>query len=79
VAAHRHNATGLKDLALEFILDHLNDPVVMEGLSDLRAEPDLLLEIIRRKAALPIPINVSNGAQQNELALAAAAEWDVRR
>lgn len=48
VASHRHNASGLKDIALEFILKHLNDPAVMAGLHDLKVEPDLLLEIIRR-------------------------------
>jgi leucine-zipper-like transcriptional regulator 1 len=48
VAAHRHNASGLKDIALEYILRHLNDPIVMSGLADLKAEPELLLEIIKR-------------------------------
>lgn len=50
VASHRHNADALKDIALEFILRHLKDPMVMAGLSDLRVEPDLLLEIIRRSS-----------------------------
>ena len=49
VAAHRHNAIGLKDIALDFILKNLADsPRVMDGLDDLRSEPDLLLEIIKR-------------------------------
>lgn len=48
VAAHRHNASGLKDIALEFILRNLNDPIVMSGLADLKTEPELLLEIIKR-------------------------------
>jgi leucine-zipper-like transcriptional regulator 1 len=48
VASHRHHAIGLKDIALEYILSHLSDPIIMSGLSDLKAEPDLLLEIIRR-------------------------------
>jgi BTB/POZ domain len=48
VAAHRHNASGLKDIALEFILRNLNDPIVMSGLADLKSEPELLLEIIKR-------------------------------
>ena len=29
----RHNACGLKEIALEFILRNLNDPAVMAGLS----------------------------------------------
>ena len=48
VAAHRHNASALKDIALEYILLHLNNPSIQAGLSDLRVEPDLLLEIIKR-------------------------------
>lgn len=48
VASHRHNASALKDIALEFILQHLNHPTIQVGLADLRAEPDLLLEIIKR-------------------------------
>lgn len=48
VASHRHNANGLKEITFEFILQNLNNPTVMGCLSDLKAEPDLLLEIIRR-------------------------------
>ena len=48
VASHRHHAACLKDIALEYILNNLNDPVIMSGLAELKAEPDLLLEIIRR-------------------------------
>jgi hypothetical protein len=48
VASHRHNAAGLKDIALEFLLRHVKEPVVMAGLNELKAEPELLLEIIRR-------------------------------
>lgn len=47
-ASHRHHATGLKEIALDFILGHLDDPAIMGGLADLKQEPDLLLEIIRR-------------------------------
>ena len=60
VAAHRHNATGLKDLALEFILYNLNDPIVMDGLGGLKSEPDLLLEIIRRNST-----STNSGVQQH--------------
>eukprot|EP00579_Thalassiosira_antarctica_P000267 CAMPEP_0201870066 /NCGR_PEP_ID=MMETSP0902-20130614/3321_1 /ASSEMBLY_ACC=CAM_ASM_000551 /TAXON_ID=420261 /ORGANISM="Thalassiosira antarctica, Strain CCMP982" /LENGTH=584 /DNA_ID=CAMNT_0048395639 /DNA_START=35 /DNA_END=1789 /DNA_ORIENTATION=- len=48
IASHRHNASGLKEIALEFILRNLNDPLVVAGLSDLKSEPDLLVEIITR-------------------------------
>ena len=33
IASHRHNARGLKDIALEFILKNLNDPVIIQSLS----------------------------------------------
>jgi hypothetical protein len=51
VASHQHNATGLKDIALEFILRHLTEPAIMIGLSDLKTEPDLLVEIIKRNSS----------------------------
>jgi leucine-zipper-like transcriptional regulator 1 len=51
VTSHRHNAYSLKDIALEFILEHLNEPSIMIGLSDLKIEPDLLVEIIKRNSA----------------------------
>jgi BTB/POZ domain len=50
VASHVYNAKSLKDLTLDFILRHLQHPAVMNGLSDLRSEPDLLLEIIKRNS-----------------------------
>ena len=64
VASHRHHASGLKEIAFEFILRHLNDPHVMSCLSDLKAEPDLLLEIIRRSNLANH--NNSNHAQQQD-------------
>jgi hypothetical protein len=83
VAAHRHNASGLKDLALEFILGQLNDPVVMTGLTELKADPDLLLEIIKRKTVNPTAVGTSGGTlQQQDLPVGPfgpAAEWEVRR
>jgi leucine-zipper-like transcriptional regulator 1 len=61
VASHRHNAAGLKDIALEYILRNLNDPTVMCGLAELKAEPDLLLEIIMKRKVTPeLPSNSSN-------------------
>eukprot|EP00977_Amphora_coffeiformis_P016935 scaffold5364_cov164-Amphora_coffeaeformis.AAC.33 len=50
VAAHRHNASCLKGIALDFVILHLNETTIMTGLSELRQEPDLLLEIIKRNA-----------------------------
>jgi len=78
VASHRHNATGLKDIALEFILRHLNDPSVMMGLAELKAEPDLLLEIIRRNS--PQAMSLHGGSRDGYAGpFGGAAEWDARR
>lgn len=85
VASHRHNAKVLKDIALEFILKNLNDPIIMGGLSDLRSEPDLLLEIIKRSTAtsqsLEVPAQQSNNSQNFSGIgpLGGVAEWDARR
>jgi len=48
--SHRYNAFGLKDICLEYILKHLTNPVIIDGLADLKSEPELLVEIIKRKA-----------------------------
>lgn len=64
VASHRHNATCLKGMALDFVLRHLNDPTIMTGLSELRQEPDLLLEIIKRNAGTqPGTLTTGNSAR----------------
>lgn len=55
VTSHQHNASGLKDIALEFILKNLNEPVIMKGLTDLKSEPELLVEIIKRNSTVPSP------------------------
>ena len=33
IASHRHNAAGLKEIALEYILKNLNDPAIRSGLN----------------------------------------------
>ncbi len=55
VASHQHNAIGLKDIALEFILRNLNEPVIIKGLTDLKSEPELLVEIIKRNSTASAP------------------------
>lgn len=52
LASHRHNAIALKDIALDFILRNLHDPGVVSSLSDLKPEPDLLVEIIKRNSTM---------------------------
>ena len=65
VASHRHHASGLKEIAFEFILRHLNNSVVMSCLAELKAEPDLLLEIIRRSNLLSIGGGGTNTSSNN--------------
>jgi hypothetical protein len=73
VASHRHNAAGLNDIALEYILRNLNDPTVMCGLAELKAEPDLLLEIIMKRKVTPeLPSNSSSNATTIAAAAASA-------
>lgn len=92
VASHRHNATCLKGMALDFVLRHLNDPTIMTGLSELRQEPDLLLEIIKRNAGtqqgLPPSGNaarviaspmVAGSGSRSEGPFGQGAEWSARR
>jgi BTB/POZ domain len=64
-AAHRHRAGGLKEIALEFILRHLNHPTVMACLADLKTEPDLLLEIIRRSNLSLMAAPAASGGHAN--------------
>jgi hypothetical protein len=47
LASHRHNATGLKEIALEYILQNLSKKHIQDGLNDLKSEPDLLVDIIK--------------------------------
>eukprot|EP00536_Pseudo-nitzschia_multiseries_P007689 jgi/Psemu1/196219/e_gw1.183.83.1 len=53
LAAHRHNAPGLKEIALEFFVNNLNTRSIQSRLNnnnnnnDLKSEPDLLLDIIK--------------------------------
>lgn len=89
VASHRHHASCLKDMALDFVLRNLNDPTIMTGLSELRQEPDLLLEIIKRNAgSQPAPPSSAtspriisspmvNGNESGPFGQ--GAEWSARR
>ena len=51
LASQRHHAHGLKNMALDFIMRNLQDPTIAESLEDLKSEPDLLLEIIKRNCS----------------------------
>ena len=46
LASHRHRATGLKEICLDFIIDNLETVKNSRGFHALKDEPDLLMEII---------------------------------
>jgi N-acetylneuraminic acid mutarotase len=46
MASHRHRAAGLKEICLDFIIDHLDTVKKSKGFRDLKDEPELLMEII---------------------------------
>lgn len=46
-ASHHYNATGLKEIALEFILQNISKNTMRDSLNDLKGEPDLLVDIVR--------------------------------
>jgi leucine-zipper-like transcriptional regulator 1 len=80
VASHQHNAPALKDIALEFILQNLNESTIMMGLTELKSEPDLLVEIIKRNSftvqsspTIREVVNPTSGPFGN------GSEWGARR
>jgi N-acetylneuraminic acid mutarotase len=81
-AAHSHHAAGLKDIALEYIMRNLNDPVIMAGLADLKSEPDLLLEIIQRNTSTsPTTRTVGSGGFHGiaDGPFGGGSEWSASR
>ena len=68
---NRHNASGLKEIALEYILRNLKDQTVELGLHDLKSEPDLLVEIITRTSD-------SRGDNMADAAADFGGEWSER-
>ena len=68
ITAYRHHATGLKDIALEFILFHISDPAISNGLNDLKAEPDLLVEIIQYSSSNIIYSSTPSAPPNNNVA-----------
>jgi leucine-zipper-like transcriptional regulator 1 len=57
LASHQHNAVSLKEVCLDFVQDNLNE--CGAALDELKSEPDLLLELLRRQprqmGLLPMP------------------------
>ena len=81
IASHQHNATGLKEIALEYIIMHLNDPAVVTGLSELKSEPDLLVEIITRHSASQLsPTYASSSNTGGQISgFGPSSEWSGSR
>lgn len=50
MASHQHNATGLKQIALEVIVQNMTHPKIQAGLQTLEAEGKLLIEIIKMQS-----------------------------
>ena len=48
IAAHRHNADGLKQICLEFIVENLSAVKKSGPFQELRAEPELLMEVLMK-------------------------------
>eukprot|EP00611_Tribonema_gayanum_P007104 TRINITY_DN16471_c0_g1_i1.p1 TRINITY_DN16471_c0_g1~~TRINITY_DN16471_c0_g1_i1.p1 ORF type:complete len:513 (-),score=180.22 TRINITY_DN16471_c0_g1_i1:25-1563(-) len=46
LTAHKHNAEGLKEICLDYILDNLEAVKGTQSFNELKSEPDLLFEII---------------------------------
>lgn len=48
--SHSHRASGLYDIALEFVVRNLKNSSILNDLQKLKVEPDLLIEIIKRSS-----------------------------
>jgi hypothetical protein len=79
IASHQHNATGLKEIALEYIIKHLNDPVIVTGLSELKSEPDLLVEIITRHSASQLSPAYVSSNNTSQISGFGHSEWSGSR
>mmetsp|Transcript_17340 Transcript_17340/g.42132 ORF Transcript_17340/g.42132 Transcript_17340/m.42132 type:complete len:702 (-) Transcript_17340:1825-3930(-) len=53
MASHQHNATGLKQIALEVIVQNMTNPTIQAGLQSLESEGKLLIEIIKLQSLQP--------------------------
>ena len=61
LASHQHNALGLKDIALGFILRNLSNDSIQIGLNDLKVEPELLVDIIKLTSLKPVSATTQEG------------------
>jgi hypothetical protein len=50
LASHRHRAEGLKSICLDYILENIDEVKTQTAFTELKAEPDLLLDIIMRQS-----------------------------
>lgn len=79
IASHQHNATGLKEIALEYIIKNLNDPAIVTGLAELKSEPDLLVEIITRHSAAQSSPTSYASSNASQLSGFQHSEWSGSR
>lgn len=79
VASHQYRAICLKNIAMEFILTHLTEPSIMLGLSELRTEPDLLLEIIQRNASSASSPSPGDEVSAPSGPFGNGSDWKTRR
>ena len=59
----QHQLYKPKHITLEFIVCHTSDPVIVHGLHDLKAGPNLLVEIIQLVAGVPFGNNINRVAR----------------
>ncbi len=79
-ASHQYNATGLKEIALEYILQNLSKKSMQDSLNELKTEPDLLVDIIKLTSiqiSTP-PRRSPNNSQEQEGATRPPAATFVR-
>ena len=61
ISSHRNAALDLKEIAFECICQNLANDEILMNLTDLKVEPDLLVEIIRRRSFEPPLASMSAG------------------
>ena len=62
MASHQHNATGLKQIALEVIVQNMTNPKIQAGLQLLESEGKLLIEIIKLQSLQPAASSSSSSS-----------------
>jgi len=80
IASHTHRAFGLKDIALDLILQNLQHPTIQQGLLELKSEPDLLIDIIRQSSVIQSKLSSSNDTTHPRRGpFGSGSEWNGTR